>query len=113
MSEVLISTLITAVIGAISAVWAYLIGRGKQKSENATAKAEALRELNETIDLQSARINDLYEVVLTLESKNHKLAVQNEKLLANQESLKAEIEALRRELAQYKNQKKRIARDGK
>lgn len=105
MSEVLTSTLITATIGAISAIWTYWIGRKRQKSENATAKAEALRELNETIDLQSARINDLYEVVLTLKSENYKLAVQNEKLLTNQEGLKTEIEALRRELAQYKKPK--------
>lgn len=107
MNEVYISTLITGAIGAISAIWAYLIGRGKQKSANATAKAEALRELNETIDLQSARINDLYEVILTLKSDNYKLSVQNENLLTNQESLKAEIEALRRELAQYKTPRKK------
>lgn len=102
MLDSIITTIITALIGAVATVWSYWAGRKKRDSDNAKDKASAIKDLNETIDEQGARINDLYEVVLALKSENYKLSTQNEELLANQRSLLEEIEGLRRELAQYK-----------
>lgn len=102
MFENIIITAITAIAGAIATVWGYWTGRKRQASDNAQKRSEAIHDLNETIDQQGARINDLYEVVLALKSENYKLSTQNEELLANQRSLLEEIEGLRRELAQYK-----------
>lgn len=102
MFESVITTIVTALIGAVATVWSYWAGRKKRYSDNAKEKASAIKDLNETIDQQGARINDLYEVVLTLKSENYKLSTQNEQLLANQSALLEEIEGLRRELAQYK-----------
>lgn len=102
MFENIIITAITAIAGAVATVWGYWTGRKRQASENAQKRSEAIHDLNETIDEQGARINDLYEVVLALKSENYKLSTQNEELLANQRSLLEEIEGLRRELAQYK-----------
>lgn len=102
MFENIFITIFTAIAGAIATVWSYWAGRKKRDSDNAKDKASAIKDLNETIDEQGARINDLYEVVLALKSENYKLSTQNEELLANQRSLLEEIEGLRRELAQYK-----------
>lgn len=102
MFESVITTIVTALIGAIATIWSYWMGRKKRDSDNAKDKASALKDLNETIDQQCARINDLYEIVLTLKSENYKLSTQNEQLLANQGELLKEIEGLRRELARYK-----------
>ncbi len=102
MLDSIITTIITALIGAVATVWSYWAGRKKRDSDNAKDKASAIKDLNETIDQQGARINDLYEVVLTLKRENYKLSTQNEQLLANQSALLEEIEGLRRELAQYK-----------
>lgn len=109
MLDSIITTIITALIGAVATVWSYWAGRKKRDSDNAKDKASAIKDLNETIDQQGARINDLYEVVLTLKRENYKLSTQNEQLPANQsalleeiEGLRREIEGLRRELAQYK-----------
>lgn len=102
MLDSIITTIITALVGAVATVWSYWAGRKKRDSDNAKDKASAINDLNETIDQQGARINDLYDVVLTLKRENCKLSTQNEQLLANQSSLREEIEGLRRELAQYK-----------
>lgn len=102
MFENILITIITALAGAVTTIIGYWTGRKKRDSENAKDKASAIKDLNETIDEQGARINDLYEVVLALKSENYKLSTQNEELLANQRSLLEEIEGLRRELAQYK-----------
>lgn len=102
MFENIFLPIFTAVAGAIATVWGYWTGRKRQASDNAQKRSEAIHDLNETIDQQGARINDLYEVVLALKSENYKLSTQNEELLANQRSLLEEIEGLRRELAQYK-----------
>lgn len=102
MIETLILTIATALVGAISTIWGYWTGRKKTASENSIKKAEALHELNETIDLQCQRINDLYELVLSLKSENATLASRNRSLQASVDSLTDEIEALRRELAQYR-----------
>lgn len=102
MFENILITTITALAGAVTTIWGYWAGRKKRDSDNAKDKASAIKDLNETIDEQGARINDLYEVVLALKSENYKLSTQNEELLANQRSLLEEIEGLRRELAQYK-----------
>lgn len=102
MFENILITAITALAGAVATVWSYWAGRKKRDSDNAQKRSEAIHDLNETIDEQGARINDLYEVVLALKSENYKLSTQNEELLANQRSLLEEIEGLRRELAQYK-----------
>lgn len=102
MIDTIIPTIATAFIGAISAIWSYWVGRKKTASENAIKKTEALRELNETVDQQCRRINDLYELILTLKRENYKLTTQNEQLLANQNVLKSEIESLRTELSRYR-----------
>ncbi len=123
MNEVLLATattIVTGVLGAVSAVWAYWRGRKKQAIEVGVAGTVALREMSETNDVLSKRVNDLYEVVLSLRTENAKLltnqaimreqmtALKNEnakllstnnELLENQKRLEAQLDAL---TGQYK-----------
>lgn len=123
MNEVLLATattIVTGVLGAASAVWAYWRGRKKQAIEVGVAGTVALREMSETNDVLSKRVNDLYEVVLSLRTENAKLltnqaimreqmtALKNEnakllstnnELLENQKRLEAQLDAL---TGQYK-----------
>lgn len=107
MLENLLTTIGTVIAGIVASIWSYWTGRKKTASENSKARAEALHELNEIIDLMSKKLNDLQEEILKLSSENLKLSQQNERLLSNQETLKSEIEALRKELSIYKRPQQR------
>lgn len=124
MKEILLitaTTIVTGIIGAVSAVWSYWRGRKKQAIEVGVAGTVALREMNETNTLLSERVNDLYEVVLNLRKENaHLLANQatmqeqigklkdenaellatNTKLLENQKRLEAQLRTLTKQYKQ-------------
>lgn len=102
MIETLITTLITAVCGAIAAIWSYWTGRKKTASDNAIKKVEALNALEGTIGQQCERISELHKLVLELKEENSALMERNANLERSVDKLTAEVESLRRELAQYK-----------
>lgn len=96
MNDVLLvtaTTIVTGIIGAISAVWSYWRGRKKQAIEVGVAGTMALREMNETNTILSQRVNDLYEVVLNLRK-------ENAHLLANQATMQEQIGKLKAENAE-------------
>lgn len=128
MKEILLitaTTIVTGIIGAVSAVWSYWRGRKKQAIEVGVAGTVALREMNETNTLLSERVNDLYEVVLNLRKENaHLLANQatmqeqisklkdenaellatNNKLLENQKRLESQLRTLTKQYKQGNNE---------
>lgn len=96
MHEILLvtaTTIVTGIIGAISAVWSYWRGRKKQAIEVGVAGTVALREMNETNTLLSKQVNDLYEEVVSLRK-------DNAQLLANQGVMQVQISKLKDENAQ-------------
>lgn len=96
MNEILLvtaTTIVTGIIGAISAVWSYWRGRKKQAIEVGVAGTIALREMNETNTLLSKQVNDLYEEVVSLRK-------DNAQLLANQGVMQVQISKLKEENAQ-------------
>lgn len=96
MNEILLvtaTTIVTGIIGAISAVWSYWRGRKKQAIEVGVAGTIALREMNDTNTLLSERVNKLYNEVL-------KLREENTNLLANQATMQDQISKLKEENAQ-------------
>lgn len=103
MIESVITTIVTALIGAIATVWGYLTGRKKTTSENAIIRAEALDKTNDIIDQQADKLEKLYNIVLALRDENAKLISQNNTLKLSVDTLNKEVESLRRELAQYKH----------
>lgn len=123
MKEILLvtaTTIVTGIIGAISAVWSYWRGRKKQAIEVGVAGTVALREMNETNTLLSKQVNDLYEEVVNLrkdnahlltnqalmqeqisklKDENAELLATNNKLLENQKRLESQLRTLTK---QYK-----------
>ena len=123
MKEILLitaTTIVTGIIGAISAVWSYWRGRKKQAIEVGVAGTVALREMNDTNTILSERVNKLYNEVLKLREENtNLLAIQattqeqiiklkeenaqllatNNKLLENQKRLESQLRTLTK---QYK-----------
>ncbi len=96
MHEILLvtaTTIVTGIIGAISAVWSYWRGRKKQAIEVGVAGTVALREMNDTNTILSERVNKLYNEVL-------KLREENTNLLANQATMQDQISKLKEENAQ-------------
>lgn len=128
MNDVLLvtaTTIVTGIIGAISAVWSYWRGRKKQAIEVGVAGTMALREMNETNTILSQRVNDLYEEVLNLRKENTKLLsnqakmqeqmiklkdenaellATNNKLLENQKRLEAQLRTLTKQYKQCSNE---------
>lgn len=96
MREILLvtaTTIVTGIIGAISAVWSYWRGRKKQAIEVGVAGTVALREMNDTNTILSERVNKLYNEVL-------KLRTENTKLLSNQVAMQEQIVKLKEENAE-------------
>ena len=96
MKEILLvtaTTIVTGIIGAISAVWSYWRGRKKQAIEVGVAGTVALREMNDTNTILSERVNKLYNEVLELRK-------ENTHLLANQATMQEQIGKLKAENAQ-------------
>ena len=96
MHEILLvtaTTIVTGIIGAVSAVWSYWRGRKKQAIEVGVAGTIALREMNETNTLLSKQVNDLYEEVVNLRK-------DNAHLLTNQATMQEQITKLKEENAQ-------------
>lgn len=102
MFETIIASAFTAIAGAIASIWSYWTGRKKTASENAIKRSEALDKMNEIIDKQAGKLEQLYEVVTGLRSENAKLILQNDTLKNSVEQLNKEVEALRKELSIYK-----------
>lgn len=95
MHEILLitaTTIVTGIIGAISAVWSYWRGRKKQAIEVGVAGTVALREMNETNTILSKQVNDLFEEIVGLRK-------DNAQLLANQGEMQVKIEKLKDENA--------------
>ena len=103
MFESVVTTIVTALIGAIATVWGYWTGRKKTTSENAIIRAEALDKTNDIIDQQADKLEKLYNIVLALRDENAKLISQNNTLKLSVDTLNTEVESLRLELAQYKH----------
>lgn len=99
MFETIIVSAFTAIAGAIASIWSYWTGRKKTASENAIKRSEALDKMNEIIDKQAGKLEQLYEVVTGLRSENAKLILQNDTLKNSVEQLNKEVEALRKELS--------------
>lgn len=96
MKEILLitaTTIVTGIIGAVSAVWSYWRGRKKQAIEVGVAGTVALREMNETNTILSKQVNDLFEEVVNLRK-------DNAQLLANQGTMQVQIGKLKEENAQ-------------
>ena len=128
MHEILLitaTTIVTGIIGAVSAVWSYWRGRKKQAIEVGVAGTVALREMNDTNTLLSERVNKLYNEVLKLRNENVKLLsnqttmqeqisklkdenaellATNNKLLENQKRLEAELRTLTKQYKQGSNE---------
>jgi predicted nuclease with TOPRIM domain len=95
MNDILLvtaTTIVTGIIGAVSAVWSYWRGRKKQAIEVGVAGTVALREMNETNTLLSKQVNDLFEEIVGLRK-------DNAQLLANQGEMQVKIEKLKDENA--------------
>lgn len=95
MNDILLvtaTTIVTGIIGAVSAVWSYWRGRKKQAIEVGVAGTVALREMNETNTLLSKQVNDLFEEIVGLRK-------DNAQLLANQGIMQVKIEKLKDENA--------------
>lgn len=95
MNDILLvtaTTIVTGIIGAVSAVWSYWRGRKKQAIEVGVAGTVALREMNETNTLLSKQVNDLFEEIVGLRK-------DNAQLLANQGEMQVKIEKLKEENA--------------
>ena len=128
MHEILLitaTTIVTGIIGAVSAVWSYWRGRKKQAIEVGVAGTVALREMNDTNTLLSERVNKLYNEVLKLRNENVKLLsnqttmqeqisklkdenaellATNNKLLENQKRLEAQLRTLTKQYKQGSNE---------
>lgn len=107
MIENILPTILAAITGAISTIWAYWTGRKKTASENAIRRAEALEKTNEIVDKQAEKLEQLYELILELRNENAKLISQNNTLKTSVDQLNKDIEALRQELSKYKATAKR------
>ena len=59
MWQDVVPSLVTAIIGALSTVWAYWAGRKKRHIEHVKDTSAAIRELNDTIIMQADRNGDL------------------------------------------------------
>ena len=95
MNDILLvtaTTIVTGIIGAISAVWSYWRGRKKQAIEVGVAGTVALREMNETNTILSKQVNDLFEEIVGLRK-------DNAQLLANQGEMQVKMEKLKDENA--------------
>lgn len=110
MWQEVILALVTAIIGAVSTVWAYWAGRKKRHIEHVKDTSAAIRELNDTITMQADRNGDLNKKVMSLQEeivslKNAlldttlKLKEKDAKLdevLRNQETLMAQLNYYRK-----------------
>ena len=107
MWQEVILALVTAIIGAVSTVWA---GRKKRHIEHVKDTSDAIRELNETINMQADRNGDLNSKVMSLQEEiaslksalmdtTLKLKEKDAKLdevLRNQETLMAQLNYYRK-----------------
>lgn len=104
MNETIFTAVVTAIAGAVASVWSYWTGRKKRASEISVSRSEALHELNETIDLQCKKINDLHEIILQLKDELLKSESKKMELLANQECMRNDMERLREEIVKLRNE---------
>lgn len=111
MTESILTPLITAIIGAIAAVWSYWTGRKKAASENAQNKADALQELDDIIDKQSHRINELQSVRLELEEMLSHAQRKNKRLENSTATAIEEINRLLQEINDLQEEAKRIKQE--
>lgn len=110
MWQDILPSLVTAIIGAVSTVWAYWAGRKKRHIEHVKDTSDAIRELNETITMQADRNGDLNSKVMSLQEEiaslksalidtTLKLKEKDAKLdevLRNQETLMAQLNYYRK-----------------
>ncbi len=111
MSESVITTIVTALIGAVATVWSYWVGRRQRNSDNAKDKASALQELDNIIDKQSHRINELQTVRLELEEMLSHAQRKNKRLESSTETALEEINRLLREIQELQDEAKRIKQE--
>ena len=111
MFENIFTTIITALIGAVATIWSYWAGRKKQASDNAKDKASALQELDNIIDKQSHRINELQTVRLELEEMLSHAQRKNKRLESSTETALEEINRLLREIQELQDEAKRIKQE--
>ena len=104
MNETILTAVVTAIAGAVASVWSYWKGRKKLASEISISRSDALQELNETIDLQCKKINDLHEIILQLKEELLKSESKKMELLANQENMRKDMEQLRDEIVKLRNE---------
>lgn len=108
MSESVITTIVTALIGAVATVWSYWVGRRQRNSDNAKDKASALQDLDNIIDKQSHRINELQTVRLELEDMLNHAQRKNKRLESSTATALDEINRLLQEIKVLQDEAKRI-----
>lgn len=60
-----IPVLLTAVVGGVSTLWVYLTERKKRRVDYSSYVGDAVGRLNDTINLQSKQIQEMYERMLS------------------------------------------------
>ena len=108
MFESVITTIVTALIGAVATVWSYWVGRRQRNSDNAKDKASALQDLDNIIDKQSHRINELQTVRLELEDMLNHAQRKNKRLEFSTATALDEINRLLQEIKVLQDEAKRI-----
>ena len=108
MFESVITTIITALIGAVATVWSYWAGRKKRDSDNAQDKASALQDLDNIIDKQSHRINELHTIRLELEDMLNHAQRKNKQLESSTATALDEVNRLLQEIKDLQEEAKRI-----
>lgn len=108
MFESVITTIVTALIGAVATVWSYWVGRRQRNSDNAKDKASALQDLDNIIDKQSHRINELQTVRLELEDMLNHAQRKNKRLESSTATALDEINRLLQEIKVLQDEAKRI-----
>lgn len=111
MFETIFLPIFTAIVGAIATVWSYWAGRKKQESENAKDKANALQDLDNIIDKQSHRINELQTVRLELEEMLNHAQRKNKRLESSTATALEEINRLLNEIKELQDEAKRIKQE--
>lgn len=111
MFENILITIITALAGAAATIWSYWAGRKKQASDNAKDKASALQDLDNIIDKQSHRINELQTVRLELEEMLNHAQRKNKRLESSTATALDEINRLLQEIKELQDEAKRIKQE--
>ena len=111
MFETIFLPIFTAIAGAIATVWSYWAGRKKQASENAKDKANALQDLDNIIDKQSHRINELQTIRLELEDMLNHAQRKNKRLESSTETALEEVNRLLNEIKDLQEEAKRIKQE--